>query len=125
MHLHQNGIVYRDLKPDNILMDERGKTRISDLGLACKVTPDLVGTYGTRGYWAPEMLMKDGKGHRIRYTQAVDWFSFGCVVYEMIIGTFSEPSLPPFLPPSLVLMRFHTLTMPSLPPFLRVLPLPF
>ncbi len=30
-------------------MDERGKTRISDLGLACKVTPDLVGTYGTRG----------------------------------------------------------------------------
>jgi serine/threonine protein kinase len=44
----------RDLKPDNILMDERGKTRISDLGLACKVTPDLVGTYGTRGCkWAP------------------------------------------------------------------------
>ena len=40
---------HRDLKPDNILMDERGKTRISDLGLACKVTPDLVGTYGTRG----------------------------------------------------------------------------
>jgi len=103
MHLHQNGIVYRDLKPDNILMDERGKTRISDLGLACKVTPDLVGTYGTRGYWAPEMLMKDGKGHRIRYTQAVDWFSFGCVVYEMIIGTLpSSPlSLPPALPPSL------------------------
>lgn len=30
-------------------MDERGKTRISDLGLACKVTPDLVGCYGTRG----------------------------------------------------------------------------
>lgn len=99
----------RDLKPDNILMDERGKTRISDLGLACKVTPDLVGTYGTRGCkaapcprtahlihpctreltvrlllvcsiatdWAPEMIMKDSKGHRIRYNQCVDWFSFG------------------------------------------------
>lgn len=47
----------RDLKPDNILMDERGKTRISDLGLACKVTPDLVGTYGTRGCkWAPSHI---------------------------------------------------------------------
>lgn len=30
--------------------------------------------------------MKDSKGHRIRYTQCVDWFSFGCVIYEMIIG---------------------------------------
>ena len=36
--------------------------------------------------WAPEMLMKDSRGHRIRYTQCVDWFSFGCVIYEMIIG---------------------------------------
>lgn len=86
MHLHQNGIVYRDLKPDNILMDESGKTRLSDLGLACRVTPNLVGAYGTRGYWAPEMLTKDARGHRVRYTQAVDWFSFGCVLYEMIIG---------------------------------------
>jgi len=43
--------------------------------------------------------MKDGKGHRIRYTQAVDWISFGWVVYEMIIGTFSEPSFSPSLPP--------------------------
>ncbi len=32
------------------------------------------------------MLLKDSKGHRIRYSQAVDWFSFGCVIYEMIIG---------------------------------------
>lgn len=30
--------------------------------------------------------MKDSRGHRIRYTQCVDWFSFGCVIYEMIIG---------------------------------------
>lgn len=48
-HIHTCIRHGRDLKPDNILMDERGKTRISDLGLACKVTPDLVGTYGTRG----------------------------------------------------------------------------
>lgn len=98
MHLHQNGIVYRDLKPDNILMDESGKTRLSDLGLACRVTPNLVGAYGTRGYWAPEMLTKDARGHRVRYTQAVDWFSFGCVLYEMIIGALASP--PPFSPPS-------------------------
>lgn len=91
MHLHQNGIVYRDLKPDNILMDEQGKTRLSDLGLACKASPGLVGAYGTRGYWAPEMLLKDARGHRIRYSQTVDWFSFGCVVYEMIVGAYLFP----------------------------------
>lgn len=49
IHPHPHSTNNRDLKPDNILMDERGKTRISDLGLACKVTPDLVGCYGTRG----------------------------------------------------------------------------
>lgn len=85
-HLHSLGLVYRDLKPENILMDEMGRTRISDLGLACKVTPDLKGTCGTRGYMAPEMLKRDEEGHRLCYGVTVDWFSFGCVVYEFIHG---------------------------------------
>ena len=54
--------MYRDLKPENILMDELGRTRISDLGLACKVTTELKGTCGTRGYMAPEMLTCALKG---------------------------------------------------------------
>lgn len=48
-HLHQQGIVYRDLKPENVMLDEIGRSRISDMGLACKVTPHLTGACGTRG----------------------------------------------------------------------------
>jgi len=85
-HLHEHSIVYRDLKPENILMDEFGFTKISDLGLACQVVPHLTGTCGTRGYWAPDMLRRDSKGKRIPYNQTVDWFSFGCVIYEFLCG---------------------------------------
>jgi beta-adrenergic-receptor kinase len=85
-HLHEHNIVYRDLKPENILMDENGFTKISDLGLACQIVPNLTGTCGTRGYWAPDMLRRDPKGKRIPYNQTVDWFSFGCVVYEFLCG---------------------------------------
>eukprot|EP00622_Pseudochattonella_farcimen_P003939 FR739223.1.p1 GENE.FR739223.1~~FR739223.1.p1 ORF type:complete len:276 (+),score=8.88 FR739223.1:3-830(+) len=86
-HLHDHNIVYRDLKPENILMDENGKTRISDLGLACFVTPQLKGACGTRGYMAPEMLSRDALGHGRVYNQMVDWFSFGCVVYQFMSGS--------------------------------------
>jgi len=85
--LHDLSIVYRDLKPENILMDENGYTKISDLGLACRVGRNgLTGTCGTRGYWAPEMLRRDAEGKREKYSLSVDWFSFGCCVYEFISG---------------------------------------
>lgn len=85
--LHAQSIVYRDLKPENILMDEFGCTRISDFGLACKVgRSGLSGTCGTRGYWAPEMLRRDSSGKRERYSLSVDWFSYGCCVYEFMYG---------------------------------------
>jgi beta-adrenergic-receptor kinase len=85
--LHDLSIVYRDLKPENILMDENGRTKISDLGLACRVgSSGVSGTCGTRGYWAPEMLRRDAKGKRERYSVSVDWFSLGCVIYEFIYG---------------------------------------
>eukprot|EP01035_Chromulina_nebulosa_P017077 gene17077-22589_t len=85
--LHEQQIVYRDLKPENILMGEDGRTKLSDLGLACKVSRSgLTGTCGTRGYWAPEMLRKDSQNKRERYTLTVDWFSFGCCIYEFLFG---------------------------------------
>jgi beta-adrenergic-receptor kinase len=84
--IHDKNYVYRDLKPENLLLAEDGRIRITDLGLATQVVPGLHGAAGTRGYWAPEMLKRSPSGKRISYDQRVDWFSFGCVVAEMISG---------------------------------------
>jgi len=83
--LHRHNLVYRDLKPDNVLLDDEGYCRISDLGLATEVTPTLSGACGTRGYWAPEMLRREN-GKKATYDQRVDWFSFGALVYEFVAG---------------------------------------
>lgn len=85
--LHDQGYVYRDLKPENCLLGEDGRVKLTDLGLAIKVTPNLHGAAGTRGYWAPEMLRKNEKGSRMNYGKMVDWFSFGCCLAEFISGT--------------------------------------
>eukprot|EP01017_Pseudomicrothorax_dubius_P002396 TRINITY_DN10054_c0_g10_i2.p1 TRINITY_DN10054_c0_g10~~TRINITY_DN10054_c0_g10_i2.p1 ORF type:complete len:386 (+),score=80.88 TRINITY_DN10054_c0_g10_i2:65-1222(+) len=87
-HLHENNIIYRDLKPENVLIDTQGYIRITDFGLSKE------GVYGsnkganticgTPEYLAPEMLLKKGHG------KAVDWWTFGAIVYEMVTG------LPPF-----------------------------
>jgi len=84
--LHDKNYVYRDLKPENILMGEDGKVKITDLGLACQITPKLHGAAGTRGYWAPEMLRRDKKGKKMPYGHCVDWWSFGCMLAEFISG---------------------------------------
>lgn len=85
--LHDRGYVYRDLKPENCLLGEDGRVKLTDLGLATKVTPKLHGAAGTRGYWAPEMLRRDEHGKRNNYGHMVDWFSFGCCLAEFISGT--------------------------------------
>lgn len=84
--MHDKGYVYRDLKPENCLLADDGRMKITDLGLATKITPKLHGAAGTRGYWAPEMLRRDSRGKRMPYGHTVDWFSFGCCLAEFISG---------------------------------------
>ncbi|XP_046383358.1 G protein-coupled receptor kinase 2 isoform X1 [Ischnura elegans] len=81
-NLHNLGIVYRDCKPENILLDDHGHVRISDLGLAVEIPEgEMVrGRVGTVGYMAPEVIDNE------KYTFSPDWFSFGCLIYEMIEG---------------------------------------
>uniref|UniRef100_A0A8C9AX12 G protein-coupled receptor kinase n=1 Tax=Prolemur simus TaxID=1328070 RepID=A0A8C9AX12_PROSS len=83
-HMHNRFVVYRDLKPANILLDEHGHVRISDLGLACdfsKKKPHA--SVGTHGYMAPEVLQKG-----TAYDSSADWFSLGCMLFKLLRGGF-------------------------------------
>merc|ERR1719408_684201 len=86
-HLHGLDMIYRDLKPENILLDEVGHICLTDFGLSKESvsTPNAARTFcGTPEYLAPEILQGIGHG------KAVDWWSLGTLVFEMLTG------LPPF-----------------------------
>jgi len=86
-HLHKYKIIYRDLKPENVLIDPVGNIKLTDFGLS-KENIEWNGKTrticGTPEYLAPEVFSPQG------YGKAVDWWSFGSLIYEMLRGE------PPF-----------------------------
>ncbi|XP_021947882.1 serine/threonine-protein kinase N isoform X4 [Folsomia candida] len=86
--LHENKIIYRDLKLDNLLLDTDGYVKMADFGL-CKEQVgfgDRTNTFcGTPEFLAPEVLTEPS------YTRSVDWWGLGVLIYEMLVGESPFP----------------------------------
>jgi serine/threonine protein kinase len=84
-YLHQQDFIYRDLKPENLLLDQEGYLKITDFGFAKRVAFKTYTLCGTPEYIAPEVLLNKGHG------KGVDWWTLGILMYEMLAGQ------PPFV----------------------------
>ena len=87
MHLHQQNIIYRDLKPENLLINYDGHIKIADFGLSKIGLGNRDVTYsfcGSTEYMPPEMIQKSGHNY------GVDFYTLGALLYELVTG------LPPF-----------------------------
>ena len=88
-HIHKCGYMYRDLKPENLMIDKYGYLKIVDFGF-CKVIPTGKKSQtlcGTPEYLSPELVLQKGHNH------CVDYWAFGCLVFELLTNDtpFADP----------------------------------
>jgi len=80
-YLHNNGILHRDVKPENLVLDNKGYVHLTDFGIARVWNPENArDTSGTPGYMAPEVMCRQNHG------VAADYFAVGVIVYEFMFG---------------------------------------
>ena len=79
-YLHQKDVIYRDLKPENQLIDKEGYLKLTDFGFAKHIDGRTYTLCGTPEYLSPEILLQKGHG------KPVDWWCLGILIYEMLVG---------------------------------------
>ena len=79
-YLHSKNVVYRDLKPENLLICPDGYLKLTDFGFAKIVNSRTFTLCGTPEYLAPEILNNTGHG------KGADWWTLGIIIYEMLVG---------------------------------------
>jgi serine/threonine protein kinase len=89
LHMHQRGFVHTDLKPNNIMLTEKGQVKVIDLGQACRVGTVKKRIQGTPGYMAPE------QAHRQAITPKTDVYNFGATMYWVLCRDVIPTALPP------------------------------
>lgn len=107
-YLHKKGIVYRDLKPENLLLGVDGYVKLVDFGFSKKLElGNKTWTFcGTPEYVAPEIILN--KGH----DKAVDFWSLGCLMYELLTGTPPFSASDPMKVYNIILRGFDQISMP-------------
>ena len=78
--LHAKKIIYRNLRPENLLIDHKGYLKLIDFSLAKVCEGKTYTVCGIPEYLAPEIILNIGHG------KEVDWWAFGCLLYEFLVG---------------------------------------
>jgi serine/threonine-protein kinase len=119
-HAHQHGILHRDLKPTNILLDSQGQPHLTDFGLAKRLEAGQAGQtqsgviVGTPGYMAPEQA----SGHNRALTTAADVYALGAILYELLTGR------PPFVGATVLETMQQVVSAEPVPPSRRAAGVP-
>uniref|UniRef100_A0A0N4ZS67 Protein kinase domain-containing protein n=1 Tax=Parastrongyloides trichosuri TaxID=131310 RepID=A0A0N4ZS67_PARTI len=84
-YLHESSIAYRDLKPENLILDHEGHIKLTDFGFAKRILDKSYTTCGTTEYLAPEII------EHVGHNMSVDWWALGILIFEMMSG---DPPFP-------------------------------